>query len=212
MTRHLDTAADGGSSHRRPLRGAAIVAAAMVACGLGALGSGPLASSALMTDSAASAPATVASGNVSLALSNGASTGSWTGSLSLAPGGVAYAGVTVTNDGTNRLRYAVTATSSASLAAHLTLDVVTIPTASACSAATFAAGTAVGGPVAFGSTPALAVIGDATTGAQQGDRTLSAGAAERLCSRVGFPYGTGLGAAARGASASATFSFVGENA
>jgi hypothetical protein len=208
----MAAAADEGATRTPSRRRAAAVGAALLACGLGGLGAGPLASSALMTDSAATTSTTVSSGNVSLALSDGGASGSWTGALSLAPGAVAYAGITVTNDGASRLRYSVTSLSSSSLAADLVLDVVTIPTAGTCSASTFAAGTAVAGPLAIGATPALAVVGDVTTGAQQGDRTLAAGAAERLCARVGFPSGTGLGAAAQGTTASATFAFVGENA
>lgn len=190
--------------------GLLVLAAAL--CAVGALGAAPLASSALLTDSGATAPASVSSGNVSLALSSGAAAGSWTGAVSLAPGGAAYAGITVTNDGASRLRYAVTALSTSALSASLVLDVVTIPTTSTCTASTFAAGTAVAGPVAFGSSPALTLAGSVVTGSQAGDRTLAPAAAERLCARVVFPYGTGLGAAARGTTASTTFSFVAENA
>jgi hypothetical protein len=165
-----------------------------------------------MTDSAATASATVSSGSVSLILTGGAASGSWTGSVSLVPGGSAYAGITVTNDGASRLRYAVTSLSGSALAPELVLDVVTIPAAAACTSTTFAAGTAVAGPVPFGATPAVSLAGSVITGAQAGDRTLAPAASERLCARITFPFGTGLGSAARGAAASTTFTFAAENA
>jgi len=201
-----------GTSARPTARLTTLVVLAGLVCAAGAMRATPLGSAALLTDSGATAPATVSSGNVSLALSAGVATNSWTGSVSLTPGGAAYAGITVTNDGASRLRYAVTALSTSALSADLVLDVVTIPTASACTSTTFAAGTAVAGPVAFGSSPALALVGSAATGADAGDRTLLPAASERLCAQVTFPYGTGLGAAARGTSAATTFTFAAENA
>jgi spore coat-associated protein N len=186
-------------------------AGALVAVGL--LHDGVLLSAARMTDTASTTAASVATGSVSLALSNGASASSWTGAVSLKPGDTVYKRITVTNDGTSRLRYAVTATSSSALSAKLVMNVAVITASSACTSTTYAAGTVVSGTdLPFGATTALAVVGDPATGAQSGDRVLAASAADNLCLRLALPTGTGMGYAGRGTTATTTFAFSGENA
>ena len=180
----------------------------------GVLGGGALASTARLTDSQSSSAALVGTGTLALSASGGASAGTWTGSVSLVPGSAEYAGLTVANTGTVALRYAVNALSASPLAASLQLTVVRLTSAtSPCSATTFDTGTRVStldGP--FGATPATDVIGSVASGEQPGDRRLAVGDSERLCLRVTFPTGTGLGAAARGTSATTSFTVSAESA
>lgn len=200
------------STQRTGVRLALLTAAgALVAAGL--LHDATLFSTARMTDRGTTTAAGVSTGSVSLALSNGASSSSWTGSVSLKPGDTAYKRITVTNDGTSRLRYAVTATSSSALSAKLVMNVAVITSGSSCTSTTYAAGTVVSGTdLAFGASTALKVIGDPATGAQTGDRLLAASGADNLCLRLDLPTGTGLGYAGRGSTATTTFAFSGENA
>lgn len=191
----------------------ALLAAAGGLVAAGVLHDGAILSAARMTDRGTTTAAAVTTGSVSLALSNGASASSWTGSVSLKPGDTAYKRITVTNDGTSRLRYAVTATSSSALSAKLVMNVAVIASGSSCSSSTYAAGTVVSGTdLAFGASTALNVIGDPASGAQTGDRVLAASAADNLCLRLDLPTGTGLGYGGRGTTATTTFAFSGENA
>lgn len=180
----------------------------------GAFGAEVLSSAARFTDSQTTSAATVSTGTLALTADDGASAGSWVGSVSLVPGDEKYAGLTITNAGSLRMRYSVTALSSSPLAATLRLGVVALGTGTtSCTAATFAQGSpasALDEP--FGATPALELIGSDSAGPQPGDRVLAAGDNERLCLRVGFPTGAGLGAAARGTSASTTFVVTAESA
>ncbi len=186
-------------------------AGALVAAGL--LHDGVILSAARMTDRGTTTAAAVTTGSVSLALSNGASSSSWTGAVSLKPGGTAYKRITVTNDGTSQLRYAVTATSTSALSAKLVMNVALIASGSSCSSSTYGAGTVVSGTdLTFGASTALNVIGDPATGAQTGDRVLAVSAADNLCLRLELPTGTGLGYSGRGSTATTTFAFSGENA
>lgn len=194
----------------RRLRAAVLVAAGTLACA-GVLQTTVLPSAALLTDTEATSAATVSSGSVSLALSGGAATGSWLGSMSLVPGGASYAGILVANDGASRFRYSVTAAATGTLAPALRISVVRLASGTtSCTSSTFSAGNSAGGPTMLGSS--VDVVGDPSTGAQTGDRLLAAGASERLCAKVELPFGSGLGASARGASASTTFTFHAENA
>jgi hypothetical protein len=189
------------------------VAAAAVLAVVGVSHGGALSSAARMTDTRSTTPATVASGSIALSLTNGASAGTWLGAVTLAPGASSYAGLTITNTGTVPLRYAATATSTSALSAALKINVVALPTGTTtCSAATYLTGTlASAADTAFGATPEVALIGSTAAGAQAGDRTLAASGAERLCLKVTFPAGRGLGAGARGTVAATTFSFIAES-
>jgi hypothetical protein len=107
----------------------------------------------------------------------------------------------------------VTATSTAALAATLEVDVRALPAATTCSSATYASGSAAStATTSFGTASGVDLVGDPAAGAQAGDRELAAGAAERLCLKVTFPTGTGLGRAANGTSAAATIEIRAENA
>lgn len=200
-------------------RSTAARAATVVAAGLLVLAAshedGPLPSLAVLQDSQTTVAQTVTSGNIALSLSDGAAAGQWTGAFTMIPGAPStYHRLTVTNSGSAPLVYSVTATSTTStLASRLTLSIARLATASAtCDASTYSAGTIVsnGGPLAFGTTTGLDVIGNPSTG--EGDLRLGAGAVDNLCMKVDLPLGTGLGYAGRGSTATTTFSFSAESA
>lgn len=197
-------------------RTAARLTLMLAACALlvgGVLRDGTLASTALLTDNGSTSAAAVTTGSVSLSLSNGASSGSWTGAVSMKPGDTVYRRLTVTNAGSTRLRYAVAAATSSALSARVVMNVAVIAASTSCTSVSYAAGTLVSGSdLTFGASPDLNVIGDPGTGAQAGDRVLDAAAADNLCMRLTFPTGTHLGYAGRGTTAAATFTVSGENA
>ncbi|MBI3733982.1 MAG: hypothetical protein HY259_11085 [Chloroflexi bacterium] len=131
----------------------------------------------------------------------------------MAPGDVITAPVTVSNNGTLQLRYAITSTitnaDSKGLGAQLQLTIKSGLTTGNCAA--FVGGTTIYGPATLGSLPAgtsLNLVGDPTTGAQSGDRTLVAAANEVLCFQVSLPLTTGN--AFQNATSTATFAFIAE--
>jgi hypothetical protein len=193
---------------------ATVVAAAVLAL-VGFATGGALSSSALLTASSSVGSSTVTTGTVSLGLTNGAGSGTWTGSISLVPGGVAYQRLTVSNLGSVGLRYAATATSTSdTLASKLAMGVVVLASGTTtCDAPSYAAGTSISATstLPFGSTAGTKVIGDPASGAQAGDRMLAGSAAENICLQVTFPFGTRLGHAGRGLTATTTFTFSAEN-
>ena len=109
---------------------------------------------------------------------------------SLAPGDVEYAPLTISNDGSLEMRYALSSvTTENSLAAQLDLTVNT--GVSTCDASGFNSGTTVYTTGDLGSTTGVNLIGDPTTGADTGDRTLAASTNEALCFKVSLPLSTG---------------------
>lgn len=111
----------------------------------------------------------------------------------MAPGDTVTAPLTVNNAGTLQYRYALLSLTTAStpeLAAQLDFTVKTGVTT--CTTAAFAGtGSVLYGPNDLGSTAGTKIFGDATQGAQAGDRTLAAGASEVLCLQVSLPSSTG---------------------
>ncbi|MDP6452882.1 MAG: TasA family protein [SAR202 cluster bacterium] len=109
----------------------------------------------------------------------------------MAPGDLVTAPLTVSNAGSLEMRYALTSvTTENTLAAQLDMTIKT--GVSTCSTGGFAAdGTALYGPGDMGSASGINMIGDPTTGAQSGDRTLIAASNEVLCIQVSLPLGTG---------------------
>ncbi|MEP6640189.1 MAG: TasA family protein [Chloroflexota bacterium] len=127
----------------------------------------------------------------------------------MAPADQVTAPITVSNSGSLDLRYAVssiaTNADAKGLRDQLALTIKTGVTT--CTNAAWAAD----GTVAYtGDLDSTAgkLIGDATTGADTGDRTLTAGASEVLCFHVSLPFATGD--AFQGATTTATFTFSAE--
>lgn len=117
----------------------------------------------------------------------------------MVPGDASTQALTIDNDGTASLRYALTATATDALGDTLTLTVKTLGTSCAAFDGTSVlAATALDG----------AAIGDPAPGANTGDRTLAAATSEVLCVRVSLPLATGN--ALQGTSSTATFTFDAE--
>ena len=124
----------------------------------------------------------------------------------MAPGDVVTAPVTVSNAGTEPLRYAMSIEvgGDGKLAAGLTLTVKS--GVGACSTAGFDAD----GTTVYSGSLGAGAIGDAAGGAQAGDRTLNASASETLCFRVGLP--SAAMNPLQGLSTTLTFTFNAEHA
>jgi hypothetical protein len=168
---------------------------------------------ALLAVLLASSLATLGAGAMSLAVFTDADVtdGAWsTGSISLVAGPSATFGaaamfpgdkgeqtVTVLNDGTGELRYAMTSTETDP--GNL-LDVMTVEIfAGACDAK---------GASLFSGAFSAAALGSATQGSQAGDRVVAAGATDSLCFAWELPLDTGD--AFQTVSATTVFNFIGE--
>jgi spore coat-associated protein N len=126
----------------------------------------------------------------------------------MAPGDEVTEPLTVSNDGTLELRYAVTSTTTEdTLAAQLDLTIKSGVTT--CTNAGFDTdGTVLYGAGDLGSMAGVSAIGDPAQGADTGDRTLAALANEELCFNVALPLATGD--AYQGLTTTATFTFDAE--
>jgi spore coat-associated protein N len=117
----------------------------------------------------------------------------------MVPGDTDTAALTISNDGTADLRYALATVATNALGDTLTLTVKTQGT----DCATFDGSTVLAATALDG-----AAIGSSAQGDDTGDRTLLAGDDEVLCFRVTLPLATGN--SAQGESSSATFTFDAE--
>jgi spore coat-associated protein N len=117
----------------------------------------------------------------------------------MVPGDADTAALTISNDGTADLRYALSTVATNALGDTLTLTVKTEGT----DCATFDGSTVLAATALDG-----AAIGSPAQGDDTGDRTLLAGDDEILCFRVTLPLATGN--SAQGESSSATFTFDAE--
>ena len=126
----------------------------------------------------------------------------------MAPGDQVTAPITVSNDGTMDLRYAVTSTTTEDvLAAELDMTIKSGVTT--CTDAGFTVdGTIIYPTGDLGSTAVINVIGDPAQGDQGADRALLAGANETLCFNVALPLAATN--ASQGITTTATFDFQAE--
>ena len=111
----------------------------------------------------------------------------------MAPGDSTVGGVTVSNDGSLQLRYAISSTTTENtLAAQLDLTIWDENEESdgGTVCATTAPGTKLYGPADLGATTETNLVGNPTQGAHAGDRTLNGGSTEVLCFLVELPSGT----------------------
>jgi hypothetical protein len=126
------------------------------------------------------------------------------------PGDSVTQALTVNNDGSAELRYAVSASATdldgAALKDQLTLTIKTVDTTTPGVPCDDFDGTQLYSGDVDGATGAL--IGDNSQGVQAGDRVVAAGASEVLCFQVGLPLATGN--SAQNASTDATFTFDAE--
>lgn len=127
----------------------------------------------------------------------------------MAPGDQVTAPITVSNDGTLALRYAISSVATNADAKGLK-DQLALTIKSGVTTCTNAAYAADGTSLYGGDLDSSAgkLVGDANTGADTGDRTLAAAANEVLCFHVSLPSATGD--AFQGATTTATFTFAAE--
>ena len=126
----------------------------------------------------------------------------------MAPGDKVTNPITVSNNGSLELRYAVKSTTTENtLAAQLDLTIKTGVTT--CTNAGFDTdGTAIYGVGDLGSTTGLNLVGNPTQGADSGDRTLAASGSEVLCFQVSLPSSTTD--AFQGLTTTSTLDFIAE--
>jgi spore coat-associated protein N len=161
---------------------------------LASLGSGAF-SLAIWTDSDTST-GTFTAGTIDLAVSPSTL---FTVSA-IVPGDSGSASLTVQNNGTAQLRYAMTSSSTNADGKALRDQLQLTIKAGACPGS----GTALYGAAALSG----AAFGDVTQGAQTGDRTLAAAASEQLCFLWSLPGSTGN--SFQGATTTTTFTFSAE--
>jgi spore coat-associated protein N len=130
----------------------------------------------------------------------------------MAPGDKVTAPITVSNDGSLQLRYAVASVADDTDNKHLRtqLDLTIKELVTTCTNAGFDSdGSVVYGPADLGGdSPGINVIGDPTQGEDTGDRVLDASDSEVLCFQVVLPSSTGN--AYQDATTTATFTFYAE--
>ena len=120
------------------------------------------------------------------------------------PGDTVTAPLTVSNNGTLELRYAMTTSISGSAALSNGLELQIKESVTTCTNAGFTAS----GTSDYDSTLAAGALGSTTQGGQAGDRTLSASGSEVLCFQVRLP--STASSTLKGLSTTATFTFAAE--
>jgi hypothetical protein len=157
---------------------------------------------ALFTASAANGSNTFTTGTIDIATSPASA---FLTAANMMPGDVANGTLTVQNNGTGTLRYAMTTAAtnadSKGLRDQLGLVVKTKDTNTA-GCGNF------NGTQLYSGTLAAAFVGDPATGDQGSDRTLAGAASEVICFRATLPLSTGN--AFQGAATTATFTFSAE--
>jgi hypothetical protein len=145
----------------------------------------------LFTDQETNPDNTFTTGTITLGIDPATAMFTVTG---MAPGDVEYSGLEVSNSGNLDLRYALTTTADGSSTLDEQLDLtIDIVTGAGADAIWYTSDDVVGTANIYGADGVLssAFIGDPTTGADSGDRTLSSGTSERLRFKVMLPLDTG---------------------
>ena len=191
---------------RRRRRAGIVGSLAATALASGLLATVPGNVNALFTDSEDVGANEFATGTLDL------STAPTTAAISyqdMVPGDTTTQPVSVTNDGSTPLRYAVRSTTTENaLAGQLDLT-VKVGVASCTGTTEFnASGTVLYGPGVLGTTSTEPLVGSSATGSDPGDRTLAPGASETLCLHVALP--TASSNTYQGLATTATFQFVAE--
>ena len=166
------------------------------------------ATGAVFTDTQSVGANTFSTGTVNISSSPTSAVISLSG---MAPGDSVTNPITVSNDGSLALRYAVQSTTTENtLAAQLDMTIwdeaEEADGGTTCNST--APATKLYGPADLGSTGTTNVMGDATQGSQAGDRVIAASGNEVLCIRASLPLSTGN--AFQSLSTTATLDFIGE--
>ena len=171
-------------------------------------GFGTFGALSVFTDTASVPGNTFTTGTVDISTSPASALVTYSG---MAPGDKVTQPLTVSNDGSLELRYAVTslATNTDAKGLRAQLDLRIKSGVTTCTNGGFDTdGTLLYGPADLGNDPAINVIGDPTQGADTGDRTLAGSGSEVLCFQVELPLSTGN--PFQGATTTATFTFEAE--
>jgi len=190
---------EGERDERRALRTAIVTLGLSVATIVG------LVTAALFTSTASVGANTFSTGNVSISTSP---TTTLLTLSSMAPGDVATAPLTVSNNGSLALRYAVVSTTTEKTLAGQLQMTIKSGVATCTTAGLSGSGTLQYGPGVLGTTTGTNVIGNPAQGNQTGDRTLSANTSEVLCFQGSLPSSTGNSFASL--TTTATFAFDAE--
>ncbi|MBI3537563.1 MAG: hypothetical protein HY070_08415 [Chloroflexi bacterium] len=161
------------------------------------------AGSALFTSTATIAANTFTTGTVTISTSPSSALVTFS---NMAPGDQVTAPLTVSNDGSLQLRYAMTS-SSTNADAKALRDQLVLTVKSGVTTCTNA-GFGASGTSLFSGALSAGAFGDPASGAQTGDRTLNASATETLCFNVSLPSSSGN--AFQNATTTATFTFSAE--
>ncbi len=190
-----------------------LVALGLTAAAAGSLALGTMFTGAIFTDQQTD-NSTFTTGTIALDAAKIAAMDLTTSGMM--PGDTSTSSVTVQNDGSAQLRYAVSQSSTNTDSKNLrTVLNVVVKTADTGGGTDFASdgnycddatGTTLHASAALGATGNL--VGDPTQGAQTGDRTLAGSASEVLCFYVSLPLSTSN--AYQGASTVTTFTFDAE--
>ena len=166
------------------------------------------ATGAIFSDTQSVGANTFSTGTVSISSSPASAAISLSG---MAPGDSVTSPITVTNDGSLELRYAVQSTTTENtLAAQL--DMTIWDEAEEGDGGTTCNSTPpvtkLYGPADLGNTVAVNVVGDPAQGSQSGDRVVAASANEVLCIQVSLPLASGN--SFQNVTTTATLDFIGE--
>jgi len=141
---------------------------------------------AVFTDSDSVSGNAFSTGNVDISNSPTSAVVSLT---DMAPGDSIVAPLTVSNDGSLELRYAITSTTTEGVLAAQ-LDMTIKSGVSSCNAGGFDSDGSQLYSGDIGSVSGINVVGDPAQGDDSGDRTLAASASEALCIKVALPLAT----------------------
>lgn len=196
----MSSAKPKSERQRRSSPAKALLSAAVVLVGVAMIA---ITSLALFTDSASVPANTFSTGTIDI---NTSPTTALLTMATMTPGDQVTAPLTVSNNGTLQLRYAVTSTTTEdTLAAQLVLTVKSGVTT--CTNAAWAGSGSTLYSGILGSTATAAILGSVATGSQAGDRVLNASANEILCLNVTLPTNATLGS---GGATTATLTFQAE--
>ncbi len=160
---------------------------------------------AIFTDTEAVGANTFTAGTVDIAASPASAVVSFSG---MAPGDESVGALTVDNDGSLELRYALTSTTTENVMAA-DLDMTIKVGVTTCTSGGFDTdGSTLYGPADLGSTTGIDVIGDPAQGVQGGERVLAGAGSEILCIKVELPIA--IGNTSQGVTTTAQFNFAAE--
>jgi hypothetical protein len=204
LTRHPANPATAGAIAAADAADRRRIRRSLITLAVAAIAAVVLIVSAVFTDTATVDDNVFSTGSIDISVQPATAAIGMTG---MVPGDEVTEPLTVSNDGTIELRYAVTSTTTEDVLAAL-LELTIKSGVTTCTNAGFDTdGAILYGPDVLGSTTGVNVIGDPAQGAQAGDRVLAAAASEVLCFNVLLPSDVTTG---EGLTTTATLDFIAE--